>query len=180
MHQAGFYAGSLVAPQYKRAKENSMWNAGNGVLGEDERSVTSYVTGSDPSAVELNKTKIVFDGDDKCNEMLAKVLETSIITESDVKSYMMSASELETSITGSDVKQMIEVSATKLEIPASFEILYQNDIWICDTGASSHSTPYRLGARNERASGSASLGHAGEAVKATSTIDLPGQFVAKD
>ena len=104
----------------------------------------------------------------------------SYVTGSDVKSYMMSASELETSITGSDVKQMIEVSATKLEIPASFKILYQNDIWICDTGASSHSTPYRLGARNKRASGSASLGHAGEAVKATSTIDLPGQFVAKD
>ena len=44
----------------------------------------------------------------------------------------------------------------------------------------SHSTPYRLGAKNERTSGSASLGHAGEAVKATSTIDLPGRFVAKD
>ena len=101
-----------------------MWNAGNGVLGEDERSAMSYVTGSDPSAVELDETKIVFDCDEKGNEMLAKVLETSIITGSDVKSYMMSASELETSITGSDVKQMIEVSATKLEIPASFEILY--------------------------------------------------------
>ena len=74
----------------------------------------------------------------------------------------------------------VEVSATKLDMPASFEILYQNDIWICDTGATSHLTPYRLGARNVRDSGSASLGHAGEAVKATSTIDLPGQFVAKD
>ena len=81
-----------------------MWNAGNGVLGEDERSATSYVTGSDPSEVELDETKIVFDCDEKGNEMLAKVLETSIITGSDVKSYTMSASELETSITGSDVK----------------------------------------------------------------------------
>ena len=74
----------------------------------------------------------------------------------------------------------VKVSAAKLDMPALFEILYQNHIWICDTGARSHSTPYRLGARNIRDSGSASLGHTGEAVKATNTIDIPGQFVARD
>ena len=56
----------------------------------------------------------------------------------------------------------IRVSAAKLEMPASFEVLSQNDIWICDTGASSHSTFCRLSARNERDYGSTSLGHAGE------------------
>mmetsp|Transcript_12683 Transcript_12683/g.27426 ORF Transcript_12683/g.27426 Transcript_12683/m.27426 type:complete len:127 (-) Transcript_12683:424-804(-) len=72
-----------------------------------------------------------------------------------------------------------EVSVAKLDMPASFEILYQNNIWICDTVATSHLTPYRLGTRNIRDSGSASLGHAGEAMKATNTIDLSGQFVAR-
>ena len=117
-----------MGPHYERANENSMWNAENGLalleLGKDARSATLYVTGRDLSDVELGETKIVFDGDEKGNKMLAKVLETSIITGRDVKSYMMSASELEALITGSDVKQIIEVSATKLEIPASFEILY--------------------------------------------------------
>ena len=65
-------------------------------------------------------------------------------------------------------------------MPTTFEILYEDDVWICDTGASSHSTNNKSGARNEKTSGSASLGHTGEAVKATSTIDLPGQFMAKD
>ena len=54
-----------------------------------------------------------------------------------------------------------EISAGKLEIPTAFEVLYHNNIWICDTVASSHSTNIRLGAQNERDSGSASLGHSG-------------------
>ena len=73
-----------------------------------------------------------------------------------------------------------EMAATKLDMPKSFEMLYQTDIWICDTGASSHSTNNKIGAENERRSGSASLGHAGEAIEATLTIDLPGQFMAID
>ena len=72
------------------------------------------------------------------------------------------------------------MAAAKLDIPRSFEMLYQNDIWICDTGASSHSTNKKTGAENEKESRSASLGHAGEALEATSTIDLPGQFMTKD
>ena len=53
----------------------------------------------------------------------------------------------------------IEVSAAKLDMPTTFEILYEDDVWICDTGASSHSTNNKLGARNEKNSGSASVGH---------------------
>ena len=82
-----------------------MWNAENGlvlfVLSKDKCSATLYVTASDPSAVELD-TNIVVEGNEKGNEMVAKMLETSIITGSDIKSNTMSASELETLITGSD------------------------------------------------------------------------------
>lgn len=73
-----------------------------------------------------------------------------------------------------------EAAAAQLDMPVSFDLLYQDDIWICDTGASSHSSNSRSGAQNERKSGSTSLGHAGEAIEATSTIDLPGQYVARD
>ena len=34
--------------------------------------------------------------------------------------------------------------------------------------------------KNEKYSGSMSLGHAGKAVEARSAIDLPGQFLARD
>ena len=63
---------------------------------------------------------------------------------------------------------------------APLEILYQSDIWICDTGASSHSTNNRSGAKTERDSGNTSLGHAGHSVEVTSTIDLSDQFLARD
>lgn len=74
-------------------------------------------------------------------------------------------------------KSETEMSAAKLDVPMCFEILYESDIWIGDSGASSHSTNNKTGAVNERLFGSASLGHTGEAVKATSTIDVSGQFV---
>ena len=73
-----------------------------------------------------------------------------------------------------------EVSAAQLTIPTSFAVLQQTDIWICDTGASSHSTNNSSGGQNVKDTGSVSLGHAGEALKATKTIDLPGQYVTKD
>jgi hypothetical protein len=73
-----------------------------------------------------------------------------------------------------------EMSAAKLDVPMCFEMLYESDIWIDDSGTSSHSTNYKTGAVNERQFGSASLGHTGEAVKATSTIDVLGQFVTRD
>ena len=73
-----------------------------------------------------------------------------------------------------------QVAAAELEMPVSFDLLYADDIWIGDTGASCHSSKSKRGASNERSSGSASLGHAGEAVKATSTFDLKGRFVRKD
>jgi len=44
--------------------------------------------------------------------------------------------------------------------------------------ATSHSTLFRTGSRNERDSGNVSLGHAGKVVKAMNIIDLPRQFAA--
>ena len=74
----------------------------------------------------------------------------------------------------------LELSAAKMEMSTSFEILYVSDIWICDTGASSHSTNNATGAKNVQDSGSPSLGLTDEAMKAVKTIDVPGQFVTKD
>ncbi len=61
-----------------------------------------------------------------------------------------------------------------------FEILYESDIWIGNSGNSSHSTNNKTGTVSESLFGSASLGHTGEAVKATGTIDVSGQFVTHD
>ena len=74
----------------------------------------------------------------------------------------------------------IELSIAKLNMPAPFEILYENDMWIGDTGALSHLKNNKLGASNKRYLGSASLGYAGKALKATSTIHVAGRFVEKD
>ena len=67
----------------------------------------------------------------------------------------------------------------KIDMPAPFEILYENDVWIGGTGASSHSTNNKLSASNERNIGSMSIGHDGKALKATTTINVAGRFIEK-
>lgn len=71
-------------------------------------------------------------------------------------------------------------AAANLSMATSFEILHEDDVWICDTGASSHSTKSRKGAINERSEGAVSLGFAGKPVQASSTIDVPGRFIRAD
>ena len=73
-----------------------------------------------------------------------------------------------------------EISVTKLYMPVSFGVLYQSEIWICDTGVFSHSTNNRSGSKKEKDSGNRSLGYAGAAVEATSTINLLEQFMARN
>ena len=73
-----------------------------------------------------------------------------------------------------------EVAMSKLDVPMTMDILSEDDIWICDSGASSHSTKSEKGARNKKDTSSTSVGHAGPAIKATSSIDVPGRFLAKD
>ena len=70
-----------------------------------------------------------------------------------------------------------EVSAGKLEIPMCFEMLYDGNIWIGDSGISSHSTNNKTSAVNEQLFGSASLGHNLKAMNATCNIDMSGRFV---
>ena len=67
-----------------------------------------------------------------------------------------------------------EILAGKLDIPMCFKMLHESDIWIGDSGASSHSTKRKKGAVNKRQFGSASLGHTREIVNATSTINVSG------
>ena len=59
-------------------------------------------------------------------------------------------------------------------------ILRQDDVWICDTGASTHVTRCNVGARNIRDTMVYSLGHTGSAMESTALIDIPGIFVNKD
>ena len=66
------------------------------------------------------------------------------------------------------------------EVPATMDIFREADSWICDSGASGHSSNSDAGARSKRETTSASLGHVGQAVKATSSIDVPGCFLGKD
>lgn len=51
---------------------------------------------------------------------------------------------------------------------------------MCDTGATHHSCNSKEGAINERPARSSTLGHAGNAVKEESKIDLKGQFMTDD
>ena len=59
---------------------------------------------------------------------------------------------------------MLDSLSAKLDMSMSFELLYESDIWICDTGPSNHSTNNKLGKTSAKCSGSASLGHTGVAV----------------
>jgi hypothetical protein len=86
----------------------------------------------------------------------------------------------------------VEVSLTslvpdKLEVVVPAEngadalaVLRQDDVWICDTGASTHVTRCNAGARNIRDTMVYSMGHTGSAMESTALIDIPGIFVNKD
>ncbi len=62
----------------------------------------------------------------------------------------------------------------------TFELLYSDVIWICDSGASSRSGKNKRGAKNIKSSSSQSLGRTGNVVKALNTMDFAGQFIGKD
>ena len=56
-----------------------------------------------------------------------------------------------------NVTKGTELLAAEMELPATFELLYESDIWVCNTGASSHSTNNDVGATNVQNSGKPSL-----------------------
>jgi len=86
----------------------------------------------------------------------------------------------------------VEVSLTSLvpgklgiDMPAekdddALAILCQEDVWICDTGASTHVMRYNVGAKNVCDTMVYSLGHSGSAMESIALIDIPGVFMSKD
>ena len=54
-----------------------------------------------------------------------------------------------------DINGETEVLVSKLDVPMPFELFYESDIWIGDSGAPSHSTNNETGAVNEREFGQA-------------------------
>ena len=73
----------------------------------------------------------------------------------------------------------IDVSTLQGEGDEMLAILHQENMWICDTGASTHVTWSNKGARNVRDMMMYSFGHAGSAMKSNALIDIPGVFVNK-
>ena len=59
-------------------------------------------------------------------------------------------------------------------------ILHQDNVWICDTGASMHVTWNNKGARNVHDMMMYTLGHAGSAMESNALLDIPEVFVNKD
>ena len=59
-------------------------------------------------------------------------------------------------------------------------ILCDENVWICNTGVSTHVTWSSKCTRNLQEARTYSLGHTGEAVKSTVVIDIPGVFTSKD
>lgn len=56
-------------------------------------------------------------------------------------------------------------------------MLHDENVWICDTGASNHVTWCNKGAINLCDIQMLSLGHTGEAVGTTAVINIPGMFM---
>ena len=76
--------------------------------------------------------------------------------------------------------ELLELAAPALPRLHPFSVLQQPDVWICDSGASCHTTNNLNGAVNKRRGGSSSVGHTGGAVTAEWTVDIPGRFVSAD
>ena len=54
---------------------------------------------------------------------------------------------------------MVESYMVKMDVSLTFKLLYLDDIWICDSGALSHSSKSKRGAKNMKESSDQSLGH---------------------
>ena len=75
--------------------------------------------------------------------------------------------------------KLVEVLTARAETGTAIDVLYEKDVFIADSGASSHSTFTKEGASEEKQDQTATIGHSGEAVESTSTLTLKGQFVDK-
>ena len=73
----------------------------------------------------------------------------------------------------------IDMSKLQDEGNDLFAILCQENVWICDTGASTHVMWSNKGAKNIRDTMIYSLGHAGSAMESNALIAIPGVFINK-
>ena len=82
-------------------------------------------------------------------------------------------------IANSDIIR-VDVMALQAEKGNTLDTLRNKNVWICDTGASTHVTWNSKCTRNVHEEHTMSLGHTGGAVEATAIIDIPGVFTSKD
>ena len=74
----------------------------------------------------------------------------------------------------------VDVTALQAEKGNTLDILCDENVWICDTGASMHVTWNSKCARNVHEEGTMSLQHTGGTVEATAIIDILDDFSSKD
>ncbi len=91
---------------------------------------------------------------------------------------MPSLEVLLTSIANSDIIG-VDAMALQAEQGNTINILHDENVWICDTGASTHVTCSSKCTRNVHKEETLSLGHTGGAVEATAIVDIPGVFTSK-
>ncbi len=48
---------------------------------------------------------------------------------------------------GATATEMVKASMIKMDMPKTFDLLYSDDIWICDSGVLSHSSKSKRGPR---------------------------------
>jgi hypothetical protein len=70
----------------------------------------------------------------------------------------------------------VEVVLSSANDEDGLGILYDDEIFVADTAATTHVTFSKNGARNERKCDIVSVGHMGDGVVSTSIVDIPGQF----
>ena len=90
------------------------------------------------------------------------------------------ASSVEVTLASLNPDQLgINISKPRGEDNDALAILRQENVWICNTGASTHVTWSNSGAKNIRDTMIYSLGYAGSAMESTALIDSPGVFEKK-
>ena len=90
------------------------------------------------------------------------------------------ASSVEVTLASLNPEQLgINILKPRDEDNDALAILRQENVWICDTDASTHVTWSNNGAKNIQDTIMYSLGHAGSAMESTALIDIPGVFINK-
>ncbi len=74
----------------------------------------------------------------------------------------------------------VGIMAHQAEKGNTMNILHDENVWICDTGASMHMTWSSKCARNVHEEHTLSLRHTGEVVESTAIIDISGIFTSKE